>query len=128
MWRYIYVYIYIYIYMCVCVYLEAEAVKGGGRVRLEQVHQALLRRGRRPAQGVKDGRCQATWTRKLPWREAGSPDHHDDLVYSDQKVVNKELSLCTGAPLACETAPPQDLNVGLCIGSYGGPMGGGCLL
>ena len=30
---------------------------------------------------------------KLPWREAGPPDHHDDEVDSDQYVVNKELSL-----------------------------------
>ena len=29
---------------------------------------------------------------KLPWREAGTPDHHDDRVDSDQWVVNKELS------------------------------------
>jgi len=28
------------------------------------------------------GRCKATWTRefKLPWREAGPPNHHDDNV------------------------------------------------
>ena len=34
---------------------------------------------------------KATWTRefKLPWREAGPPNHHDDKV----SVVNKELSL-----------------------------------
>ena len=31
---------------------------------------------------------------KLPWREAGPPNHHDDKVDSDQQVVNKELSLC----------------------------------
>ena len=30
---------------------------------------------------------------KLPWREAGPPNHHDDKVDSDQQVVNKELSL-----------------------------------
>ena len=30
----------------------------------------------------------------LPWREAGTPNHHDDIVDSDdQDVVNKELSL-----------------------------------
>jgi len=35
------------------------------------------------------------WTRKfkLPWREAGPPDHHDDKVDSDLNVVNKELCL-----------------------------------
>ena len=39
----------------------------------------------------------ATWKResKLPWREAGPPNHHDDKVDSDQQVVNKELSLLT---------------------------------
>ena len=31
---------------------------------------------------------------KLPWREADPPNHQDDKVDSDQKVVNKELSLC----------------------------------
>ena len=42
-----------------------------------------------------EGRCKATWKRefKLPWREAGPPNHHDDKVDSDQEVVNKELSL-----------------------------------
>ena len=29
---------------------------------------------------------------QIPWREAGSPDHHGDIVDSDKKVVNKELS------------------------------------
>ena len=35
------------------------------------------------------------WKRefKLPWREAGPPNHHDDKVDSDQQVVDKELSL-----------------------------------
>ena len=38
---------------------------------------------------------KATWKRefKLPWREAGSPNHLDDKVDSDQYVDNKELSL-----------------------------------
>jgi len=32
------------------------------------------------------GRCKATWKRefKLPWREAGPPNHHDDKVVPDQ--------------------------------------------
>ena len=30
---------------------------------------------------------------KLPWREAGPPNHHDDKVDSDQEVVDNELSL-----------------------------------
>ena len=31
---------------------------------------------------VLEGRCKATWKResKLPWREAGPPNHHDDKV------------------------------------------------
>ena len=29
---------------------------------------------------------------KLPWREAGPPNHHEDKVDSDQYVVTKELS------------------------------------
>jgi len=41
------------------------------------------------------GRCKATCKRgfKLPWREAGPPNYHDDKVDSDQEVVNTELSL-----------------------------------
>ena len=33
-----------------------------------------------------EGRCKATWKRelKLPWREAGPRNHHDDMVDSDQ--------------------------------------------
>ena len=40
-----------------------------------------------------EGRCKATWKReiKLPWREAGPPNHLDDAVVLDQQVVNKEL-------------------------------------
>jgi len=39
--------------------------------------------------------CEATWIRgfKLPWREAGPPNHHDDEVNSDQQVVNKKVPL-----------------------------------
>ena len=31
-------------------------------------------------------KCKATWERgfKLPWREAGQPNHHDDKADSDQ--------------------------------------------
>jgi len=37
----------------------------------------------------------ATWRRefKLPWREAGPPNHLADKMDSGQYVVNKELSL-----------------------------------
>jgi len=33
-----------------------------------------------------EGRYKATWKRefKLPWREAGPLNHHDDIVDSDQ--------------------------------------------
>ena len=33
-----------------------------------------------------NGRYKATWERefKLPWREAGPPNHHDDEADSDQ--------------------------------------------
>ena len=46
-----------------------------------------------------EGRYKATWERefKLPWREAGPPNHLDDEVDSDQEVVNKQLSLCRSA-------------------------------
>ena len=45
---------------------------------------------------ILEGRCKATWKREfiLPWRETGPPNHHADRVDSNQKVVNKELSLC----------------------------------
>ena len=39
---------------------------------------------------------KATWKRlfKLPWREAGPPNHLDDEVDWDHWIVNKELPLC----------------------------------
>jgi len=40
---------------------------------------------------------------KLPWREAGPPNHHNDEVDSDQYVVNKELFICFGMR---ESRPP----------------------
>ena len=39
----------------------------------------------------------ANWEFTLAWCEAGPPDHHDDEADSDQKVVNKELSLSAQA-------------------------------
>ena len=47
---------------------------------------------------VSEDRCKATWKRelKLPWREAGPPNHYDDKVDSDQQVVNKNNSLWKG--------------------------------
>ena len=38
--------------------------------------------------------CVAQVEFKLPWREAGPPNHHDNKVDSDQLFVNNELSLC----------------------------------
>ena len=45
--------------------------------------------------GHEGGRFKATWEGKvkIPWREAGPPNYHDDEVDSDRQVVNKELSL-----------------------------------
>jgi len=42
--------------------------------------------GERRELRVQEGRCKATWKRefKLPWREAGPPNHHNDKVDSDQ--------------------------------------------
>ena len=31
----------------------------------------------------------------------------------------------TGVPRSLENAPPKDLTVGLCLGTYGSPRGGG---
>jgi len=41
---------------------------------------------RKAFRGAQDGTCKATCKRefKLPWREAGPPNHHDDKVDSDQ--------------------------------------------
>jgi len=50
---------------------------------------------RAPGMWRESCRCKATWKGefKVPWREAGPPNHHDFEVDSDQKVVNEELSL-----------------------------------
>ena len=44
---------------------------------------------------LSDNKCVCVSGRefKVPWREAGPPNHHDDKVDSDQQAVNKELSL-----------------------------------
>ena len=46
------------------------------------------------------------WQRefKLPWREAGPPNHHDEKVDSDQQVVNQELSLRAPRPSCVQGA------------------------
>ena len=48
-------------------------------------------------------RCKATWKRefKLSWHEADSHNHHDDVVDSDQSVVNPELFLSRPAGVRC---------------------------
>jgi len=58
---------------------------------------------------TSQGRCKATWEKefKLPWREAGPPNHHDDKVDSDQAVVNKELSLPDEAMVLQRPRPPH---------------------
>jgi hypothetical protein len=42
-----------------------------------------------------EGICKATWKReyKLPWRQAGPPNHLNKTVVSDQLVANQELFL-----------------------------------
>ena len=44
---------------------------------------------------AEEGRYKATWNRefKLLWRKAGLLKYLDDVVDSDQQVVNTELSL-----------------------------------
>ena len=65
---YTYIYIYqeknVYIYKNVHIYIE---------------HTRCTSRGSTPS-------IKASWTRqlKLPWREAGPHNHHDDQVDSDQ--------------------------------------------
>jgi len=46
---------------------------------------------------------------KVPWREAGPPNHLDDKVDSDQSVVNKELSVrCHDLPEAVAAVSVHD--------------------
>ena len=53
--------------------------------------------------------CMATWKGefKLPWREAGPPDHHDDEVDSEQKVVRRVLAGSAGSFFICITLKPR---------------------
>ena len=58
----------------------------------------------------QEGRYKATWKRefKLPWREAGPPNHLDDKVDSDQKVAIKEVCFCAVAGGVCSGAVQRD--------------------
>ena len=62
--------------------------------------------------GFEKGRYKATWKRefKLPWREAGPPNHLDEKVDVDQSVVNKELSLglWDGPCRVCRARPTSE--------------------
>ena len=68
--------------------MRSVLIAGGGNDALVVVEAVEV-------QCDQKGACKATWKRefKLPWRESGSPDHHDDTVDSDQLVVNDDLSL-----------------------------------
>ena len=116
-WCYVYVYLVLcvrifgalctYIWCSVYVYLKSCSTGAGGvswedadtAGGEEPVQDALPERAGKGCFLARnpqpEGRCKATWKRefKLPWREAGPPNHHDDKVDSDQKVVNKDLSL-----------------------------------
>ena len=113
-YTYIHIYIYIYIYIYTraywCRYLVLEADRGLADHRLpgrelagarEQPHPHWLPRRdgeggggegweerRREADGVVCpdllGKVDVRLPGKLPWREAGPPNHHDDKVDSDQ--------------------------------------------
>jgi len=52
----------------------------------EQLGPVSPRRRHHVLRPCEEGRCKATWKRefKLPWREAGPPNHLDDKVDSDQ--------------------------------------------
>jgi len=56
------------------------------------------------------------WTGLAPWEFPGAGDS-----------IIQSLRF-TGVPRSKETAPPQDPTVGLCLGTYGGPRGGGAFL
>ena len=59
----------------------SESERGGeaGRVRERRRESG---REKESVAAPQEGRCKATWKRefKLPWREAGPPQHHDDKV------------------------------------------------
>ena len=42
--------------------------------------------------------------------------------------LSPDKGLATGLPRSNETVPPWDPTVGLCLGPYGGPGGGGLFL
>ena len=51
---------------------------------------------------VRDDAYAVAWERelKLPWREACSPNHHDDVVDSNQQVVKKRTLLSEDSSVA----------------------------
>ena len=63
--------------------------------------------GTSPTIGAMSGTSfRITWKKnfKLPWREAGPPNHHDDKVDSDQKVVNTFLARFSSSTMRSEPA------------------------
>ena len=67
--------------VCVCV-IERERGCVSERERVREQRRSALQHLPR---GLK-GSCKATWEKefKLPWREAGPPNYHDDIVEWDQ--------------------------------------------
>ena len=43
-------------------------------------------------------------------------------------ILRRERDLSTGVPRSEDEPPPTDPTVGLCLGPYGGPQGGGGVL
>ena len=95
MYRFVHMYIYINVYWHLDVLAELfvlELLGADLRVRLEEallhvLDLALLHLLTVLHLQVTDHvtRCKATWKRgfKLPWREAGPPNHHDDTREAD---------------------------------------------
>ena len=78
-------------FVCIYIYIIYIALTRGG-LRAHALFEISTRSALNPeawcAEGgrLDTGRCKATWKRgfKLPWREAGPPNHHDGKVDSDR--------------------------------------------
>ena len=68
--------------------LKYEPASVPQHISVKRLQGGAERRDRvgRVVPAAQEGRCKATWKKefKLPWREAGPLNHHDDLVDSDQ--------------------------------------------
>ena len=63
---------------------------------------------------LREGRCKATWKRdfKLPWREAGPPDHHDDKwIWTSRLSIKDSLPKGLCDTPSCQRAWPSQVTI-----------------